>query len=93
MLRLLSALLAFVFIVLALAIPMLGFWGLHNMALMGVPVPGNHPAAAKTMYVLFLLAFGLFFALAAFACLRYMYSGRERAKLPPSHRISQPPHL
>ena len=93
MLRALAALLAFVFIVLALSIPMFGLWGLHNMALMGVPVPGDHPAVAKTMYVLFLLAFGLFFALAAFACLRYMYRGREKAKLPPSHRISQPPNL
>ena|SRR5579862_9809574 len=71
----------------ALAVPMLGFWGLHDMTAMGISIRSDHPQAAKTMYVLFLLAFGLFCALAAFGCLRYMYRGREKAKLPPNHRL------
>jgi hypothetical protein len=58
---------------------------------MGISIPSEHAQAAKVVFAIFLLVFALFCALAAFACLRYMYRGREKSKLPPNHRISLPP--
>lgn len=80
-----------VFLFFALGIPIFGIWGLYEEFALGVTNRSGHWLLARIAYVIFLLAFGLFCGLLSFELLRYMYSGRQKAKLPPNHRISLPP--
>ncbi len=91
MLRVFAGLLASLFICMAIAVPALGIWGIYEASKLANPIGYEHWLLARLTYVIFLLAFGFFCALVAFVLLRYMYSGREKAKLPPSHRMSLPP--
>ena len=90
MLRAVAGLLAFVFIVVGITVPAMGFWGLYEESALNLANHSGHWLSGRAVYVIFLLAFGVFCGLVAFALLRYMYAGRQKAKLPPSHNISFP---
>lgn len=79
---------ATVFVFLALVVPIVGIWGLRAESVLGITNHSSHLLLGRILSVVFFLAFGLFCALAAFGLLRYMYSGRQKAKLPPNHRLS-----
>jgi hypothetical protein len=88
MLRALSGLLGAVFLFFALAVPTLGIWALYEESALDITYRSSHWLLARIVYVIFLLAFGLFCAFLSYGLLRYMYSGRQKAKLPPNHRLS-----
>lgn len=90
MLRVMAGVFGCVFAFLAFLVPFYGIWGLCVEHQLGVANHSGHWLLARIVYVVFLLAFGLFCALVTFALWRYMYSGRQKAKLPPNHRTSLP---